>query len=220
MKKIMMAITALSLLWILPAYGQENGKFEKLTFSIGGGISTPLNPTAGYTGIGGMFTASAGYRITKRSSINGEFTYMGIPGDFSVLLPAKLPNLSSDAYFLGANYRYQLDDIGGSIFGVYTVLGGGWYDRYMSLSQDYVVPPGTVCTPIWTWWGYGCTGGGYVTDTIARKGTSGGGLNGGFGFTVRLHRGLKFFTEARYHYAFHGDIPTTMVPVTLGLRFN
>ncbi len=219
MKKIVMTIAALSSLWILPAYGQENGKYEKLTLSIGGGISTPLNPTARYTGIGGIFSASAGYRINRRSSINGEFSYMGIPGDLYALQPANLPDLNSRVYFLGANYRYQIDRVGGSAFGVYTVLGGGWYDRYMTLNQDYTVPPGTVCTPIWGWYGYGCTGG-YVSETIARKGTPGGGLNGGFGFTVRLGQSFKFFTEARYHYAFHGNIPTTMVPVTLGLRFN
>lgn len=220
-KKIVMSISALSVLWISPLHAQDYTKFEKFTFSVGGGVSTPLNPTAQFTGISGNFITSAGYRINKRNSINGEFMWSGLPGSVYTIQPIKMPTVASSVYFLGANYRYQIDRIGGSIFGVYAIVGGGWYYRYITLNQDYVVPPNTVCQPIYTYWGYTCSPGGYVyTDTVARKGTSGGGVNAGFGFSIALGRSMKFFTEARYHYAFHENIPTTMVPVTLGLRFN
>ena len=47
-------------------------------------------------------------------------------------------------------------------------------------------------------------GGGLVyTATVAAKGTSAGGFNGGVGFTIRLgEQGWKFYVESRYHYAF------------------
>ena len=58
------------------------------------------------------------------------------------------------------------------------------------------------------------------TATVASKGISAGGLNGGVGFTIRLSdSGWKFYVESRYHYAF-SNIPSTLVPVTFGLRFN
>ena len=38
--------------------------FEKFAFNIGGGITTPLNPTANYVGLSGNFAAGA--RITDR----------------------------------------------------------------------------------------------------------------------------------------------------------
>jgi hypothetical protein len=56
---------------------------------------------------------------------------------------------------------------------------------------------------------------------VAYKGTSAGGLNGGVGFTVRLSdKGWKFYTESRYHYAFHPRIPNTLVLVTFGIAYN
>jgi hypothetical protein len=59
------------------------------------------------------------------------------------------------------------------------------------------------------------------TATVAYKGTSAGGLNGGVGFTVRLSdKGWKFYTESRYHYAFHPRIPNTLVLVTFGIAYN
>ncbi len=220
MKRILLSISALSALCVLPLQAQDFERFDRLTFSAGGGITTPLNPTAQYTGISGNFVAGAGYKITKKHSINGEFGWNGLPL-YATIQPSKLPTAKSSDYSLGANYRYQIDRIKDSPFGIYTIVGGGWYYRHISLNQDYVVAPGTICLPIYTWWGYSCTSGGYVyTDTIAKKGTSGGGVNAGLGFSIAFSRRMSFFTEARYHYAFHGTLPTTMVPVTMGIRFN
>ncbi len=220
-KRIILLISALAGLWVLPLHAQDYGKFDKFTFSVGGGITTPLNPTAQFTGISGNFITSAGYKISKEHSINGEFMVAGLPGSVYAIQPVKLPTVSSNVYYLGANYRFQADHLRGSPFGIYSIVGGGWYDRYITLNQDYVVPPNTVCQPIYDWWGYACAPSGYVyTQQVARKGTSGGGVNAGFGFTIALAGRLKFFTEARYHYAFHGNVATTMVPVTMGFRFN
>jgi hypothetical protein len=59
------------------------------------------------------------------------------------------------------------------------------------------------------------------THTLASKGVSAGGLNIGTGFTIRFADShFSFFAEARYHYAFSERIPTTLVPVTLGIRYN
>jgi hypothetical protein len=220
MKKIAMLIGACGVLFVLPLHAQDHNKFDKFTFGFGGGISTPLNPTAKYTGISGTFLTSAGYKINPKSSINGEFMWSGLPGSVYAIQPTKLPTVASNVYHLGANYRYQVDHIRGSIFGLYAIAGGGWYYRYITLNQDYVVPANTPCQPIYTWWGYSCAGGYVYSDTIAKKGTSGGGVNAGFGFSIGLSRNLKFFTETRYHYAWHANVPTTMIPVTMGLRFN
>jgi hypothetical protein len=46
----------------------------------------------------------------------------------------------------------------------------------------------------------------------------GGSLGAGFALKFGESR-VKFFTEARYHYADTGNIPTRMVPVTFGFRW-
>ena len=69
-KKTLIFVATLSGIWLAPAHAQD---FSKLAFNIGGGISTPLNPTAQYVGIDGTFNVGAGYNINKKNSITGEF---------------------------------------------------------------------------------------------------------------------------------------------------
>jgi hypothetical protein len=196
----------------------QDGTF---TFNMGGGVSTPLNPTAQYAGTSGNFVAAAGVRINKKNSVIGEFMWSGLPPNVSILHPVSAPFGNINLYSLTANYRYDLDRLGGSRFGVYTIVGGGWYYRYASVDKNYVVPPATPCQPIYTWWGYACDSGYVYTATVAYKGSSAGGLNGGGGFTIRIKDSpWKFYTEARYHYAFHPGIASTVIPVTFGLRYN
>jgi hypothetical protein len=51
-----------------------------------------------------------------------------------------------------------------------------------------------------------------------RKGGIGGSLGAGLDFDLGS-TGAKVYAEARYHYADTGNIPTRMVPVTIGLRW-
>jgi hypothetical protein len=101
-------------------------------------------------------------------------------------------------------------------------VGGGWYYRYATIDKNYAVPPLTACAPVYYWWGYSCDPNGYVySQTVANKGASAGGLNGGLGFTISFaDSGWKFYTEARYHYAFTNRIATTLIPITFGFRYN
>jgi hypothetical protein len=216
-KKILGLIAVLCAACTIPAYGQS-----KLMFNLGGGVSTPLNPTGAYTGVSGNFNVGAGYSIDKKNSISGEFMWSGLPTSVFVLHPIDSPSGNINLYTLTVNYRHHIDSIHGSPFGLYGIAGGGWYYRYSSIDKNYVVPPTTVCTPIYYYWGYACDPGGYVaSQTVAYKGASSAGLNGGVGFTIRLSdSGWKFYTEARYHYAFSNRIPTTLIPVTMGIRYN
>ena len=202
---------------MMPLYGQS-----RMTFGIGGGVSTPLNPTGAYTGVSGNFNVGAGYKVNEKNSITGEFLWNGLPTDIFTLHPVDAPSGSISLYSLTVNWRHHFDRIKGSPFGVYTVMGGGWYYRYSKIDKNYTVPPNAACAPIYYWWGYSCTPAGYVaSETIAYKGASAGGLNGGVGFTIRLaDSNWRFFTEARYHYAFTNRVPSTFIPVTMGIRFN
>jgi hypothetical protein len=213
------ALFVLNTVWLTALRADDWSKFN---FNIGGGVTTPLNPVATFAGVSGNFDVGAGYNLDRKNSIVAEFMWNGLPPNLFVIQPVRAPFGSVNLYSLTVNYRHKIDRIGHSPFGVYMIAGGGWYDRRASIDKNFVVPPSTVCAPIYGWWGYGCdTSGFVVTETIAQKATNAGGLNGGVGFTIRLSdSGWKFYTESRYHYAWNPGVPTTFIPVTFGIRFN
>jgi hypothetical protein len=202
---------------LTPIQAQDN----PFNFNIGAGIGTPLNPTAQYAGLSGNFVVGAGYNIDKNNSIVGQFMWQGLPPSRLALKPlinASGLNANANLYSLTANYKYRVE---GHRFGGYVIAGGGWYYRYASLDRNNVVAGGTVCQPIYGYWGYGCEAG-YVTvdNTLLYNGASAFGANAGIGMTIRIaDSGLKFYMESRYHYAGTQNVNTQVVPVTFGFQW-
>ena len=234
-RRFLIAGPLLLLLAALPGYAQDagstvsgNSQDVNLPYNlhIGGGIGNPVSTTANFAGIGGTFQIGAGPNLSKHNSIVGEFMWHGLPPNRLALLPIVNPpgnasslSTSNNLYALTANYMFHID---GHRYGFYLMGGGGWYYRHLALN-NITVAPGTVCQPLWNWWGYACQGGFVSTDsTLATRGVSSGGLNGGGGITINLGEGgTRFYIEARYHYSPQGGrISTQIVPVTFGLPVN
>jgi hypothetical protein len=215
-KRLLFPILLLSAAGLTRLHAED---FTKFNFNIGGGMTTPLNPTANYVGLSGNFDVGAGYNLSKKSSIIGEFMWNGLPPNTIIHIP-DAPFGSMNLYSIITNYRFHVDKLGHTPFGVYAIAGGGWYYRFASVDKTFAVLPGTPCLPIYAWWGFGCEAS-TVTETLASKGNSTGGVDAGVGFTVRLSdTGWKFYVESRYNYAWTNVIPTTFVPVTFGFRFH
>lgn len=207
---------------VMQLYAQvDPEELKGLSFKIGGGLTVPMNPIARYFGVNGNFVAGIGGNFGKRSGVEGEFLWSGLSPSISLVHPVNAPEGNVNLYALTGNYRFHIDSIGDTPVGVYLIGGGGWYYRHTSIDKNYSMPPLTVCQPIYNWWGYSCGSAGYVSATIASHGSSAGGVNGGIGFTIRVRdTGWKFFVESRYHYAWSNLIPTSLVPVTFGFRFD
>jgi len=77
------------------------------------------------------------------------------------------------------------------------------------------------CTPVWLWWGFGCSSGTVSTDqTLATNSSDVFGANGGIGITFKVGEPrYRMYLEARYHYAQNRLINTQLIPVTVGIRF-
>lgn len=206
----------------VPAKAQDD---HEVNAHIGGGIGVPLAKTGEFAGINGVFQVGAGPNLTAHSSIVGEFMWQGLPPTPGLLaavnpLVTNGNNLSTSTnlYALTANYMYR---VRGERYGFYLIGGGGWYYRHIALN-NITVAPGTICEPAWDWWGYTCQAGLVSTsNTLATKGVSSGGVNGGLGITINLgSSGIKYFMEARYHYSPQGGrISTQTIPVTFGIRW-
>jgi hypothetical protein len=199
----------------------QNSELQLLNYNVGGGLSVPLNPTARYLGVNGNAGTGIGANFNKHNSIEGDFMWNGLSPTRDLVQAIDRPTGSVNLYNVTGNYRFHIDSLAESPFGVYIVGGGGWYYRHTDINRNYVVPPVAVCQPIYNFWGFACDGSGLVQTTIASHGTSAGGVDVGVGFTVKLPSpGWKFFIESRYNYAWSNFIPTTFVPVTVGFRFN
>jgi hypothetical protein len=212
---------AASLIILLFGAAPSRAQDSKITSNLGMGVSVPLNPTAALIGASPNVNVGVGYNLDRHSSLIGQFMWSGLPLDRDALRPiwivAGRRDISGDSnlFTLTANYRYRLQ---GKTFGAYVIGGGGWYYRHASLSREVVVGEGVVCGPTWTYWGYGCVNGTVSQDqTLVSAGSTAFGANGGVGFTVRITEdGYKFYVEARYHYAPTKNVPTTLIPITLG----
>lgn len=226
-RRMLIAGSLLFLSMAAPGYAQNDVSYP-FNVHIGGGIGVPLNPTANLAGISGTFQIGAGPNLSKHSSIVGEFMWDGLSPTQSALAPILNPLIaagspsnvtaSANLYTLTANYAYHLE---GNRYGFYVIGGGGWYYRHISLNNN-TVAPGTVCQPVWNYWGYECVNGFVSTQTtLASRGVSSGGVNGGGGITINMGaQGTKFYIEARYHYSPQGGrVSTQVVPVTFGLRW-
>ena len=138
----------------------------------------PVNPTARYFGVNGNVVTGVGANFNKNNSIEGDFLWSGLLPALSLVHPINTPTGNVNLFSLTGNYRFHIDRIGDSAFGIYVIPGGGWYYRHISINKNYLVPPLTVCQPVYNWWGYPCDSNGYVQSvTIASHGTSAGGLD-------------------------------------------
>jgi len=207
---------------LLPLRAQvDPEEVEGLNFKLGGGVSVPTNPIGRYLGLSGNVVLGAGANFGNHSSVAVDFLWSGLSPETSLAHPSTLPTGSVNVYAITGNYQYSIDSICASPLGVYVTVGGGWYDRHASTHNNYTVPPATACQPIYNWWGYACDASGFVFPVVVTHGSSAGGVNGGVGFTIKVRdTGWKFFAESRYHYAWTRTYPTTLIPISIGFRFN
>ena len=198
------------------------------SFSIGGGIATPVGGAGESLGSGGQVTLGFGYQVKPKLTVFGEYNFSSLGAkDIDVPQP-----LITDVATFSGNGWYQYFG-GGATFtpwqsgksSVYVLGGAGVYYRSV-----YVTTPATglvtVCRPDW----FICFPTAVTVDEIvASRHSTDPGVSVGGGFTYRLSDLASFFVEARYHYVWGPDVKnpsggTTNAnaqyfPITFGFRF-
>jgi hypothetical protein len=201
---------------------------KPLSFSIGGGIATPVGGVGDSLGKGGQVTLGLSYDVQPRITVFGEYNFSSL-GQKQLDLPQPLV---TDPQTFAGNGWYQYGG-GGVTFtpwqsgrsGVYMLGGIGVYYRsvYVSTPATGLV---TVCNPAW----FLCFPTAVAVDeVVASRGSTDPGVSFGGGFTYRLSDLASFFVEARYHYVWGPDVPAQsggtqkadgkFFPVTFGFRF-
>jgi hypothetical protein len=192
--------------------------------NLGMPLSAPLNPMGKATNFGWGITVGGGYNFTRKHAVVGEFMWNHLFVPAGALAPiraaAQNPDIngSGELYALTGSYRYELR---GKTLGTYLIAGGGLYHRAASLSQAVTTGANITCEPTWEWWGFSCSSGTVTgNQTLRSSSVTALGVNGGFGFTVRVGDApYRVYVESRYHYAPTQGINTQLVTVTLGIRY-
>jgi hypothetical protein len=188
-------------------------------------LNVPVSSTAHVVGTGWGATGGIGYNVNPHKAVISEFLWNRMYPSGGALQPLQATSSqsgslsgNSNLYALTGNYRYEFH---GRLLGTYLIGGGGWYYRKNWLSRDITAGPGTVCTPVWLWWGFTCASGMVTANqTRATTSTNAWGANAGVGFTLSVGEGsYRLYTEARYHYAPTKNVSTQFVAVSVGIRY-
>jgi hypothetical protein len=216
-KTIAITIALIGLSCAVSALAQNQNEDGKLNFSMGGGLTVPVNPIARFAGVGGSFLAGGGLNLDQHNSIVGQFMWNGLPPSVGAIAQLNGISKSVNLYSMTADYKYRTRF--GKTLGAYVIIGGGWYYRNSNISRSVFVNTPTVCQPIYGYYGFTCSDG-FVNTVGVSAGTSSFGANGGIGLTVRIKDGWKFFIESRYVYAASRFIATQVAPVNFGFEFQ
>jgi len=201
---------------------------KPFSFSIGGGLATPVGGVGESLGTGGQVTMGLGFKVQPQITVFGEYNFSSL-ADKAITLPQPI---ITDATSFSGNGWYQYGG-GGVTFtpwqsgksSVYVLGGAGVYYRSV-----YVTTPATglvtICRPDW----FICFPTPVTVDqVVASRNTTDPGVSFGGGFTYRLSTLASFFVEARYHYVWGPEVNTQsggtqkadgqFFPITFGFRF-
>jgi len=199
------------------ASGQSN--FKRLNFEVGGGLGIGKGAVGKFVGGSYHGVAGGGLNRSRMIGFDGEYMYYGLPLKKSVI--------QNQFLLPGATGHVQSVTLNGIVtaplqgrWGAYGIGGVGWYQRSVSNRSEFLAA-GTPCQPAWIWWDLTCVNGVISpAQTLTSRTKDAGGFNFGGGVTYRLHHPhAKLYLEGRYHRAYHSDVQTTFIPVTVGLRW-
>jgi len=200
---------------IVAASAQTN--FSRFNFNVGGGLGGALGDVGKATGTSYNGVVGGGVNLSRNFGVKAEYMYFNLGFDDAVKRDQHLPDATGHVQSATLNifYNFPLDPK----VGVYAIGGAGWYQRGLDASRQ-LLTPGTICQPAWALWGISCTNGLVTADqTLSSHSVDGGGYNLGGGFTFRVSKRTRIYTELRYHHAYTSDKNTTLFPVTVGLRW-
>jgi Outer membrane protein beta-barrel domain len=206
-----LGFAALVLIFAVSLMAQEESR--RWTANVGGGFSPLVGALDKRLDNGWHISFGGGYRVTTRFSIGGQVMYNGFGVSTGVLRELSVPDGNSHLWAFTAEPRFQF--VSGHKVNAYVVGGVGYYRRVVQFTQPSVAAV-TIFDPFFGFVPV-LIPADQVLGTIVRDGIGG---NAGFGLSVPIKEtGAKFFTEARFHYANGGGIPTRMIPLTIGIRF-
>jgi len=212
MQQILLSVV-ICLLFTLPLPAQQNF-LDHVTAEVGAGFSFPLGTFKNHAKNGFNFVASGGPRFNRHFTVALDFSlhYMDVK---NFLETSENVDISQGSmiriWTLTVNPGYEF--IKQERFSTYATGGYGLYNRKLLLAALGIVPA-AVCDTFWKV----CVGTPGSSEMLSGDfSIYKGGYNVGGGVTFGAR--TKFFVETRYHHMFTADTPTTLIPLTFGVRW-
>ena len=204
-------LAALLLISAMASTAQEESR--RWTGNVGVGFSPLVGALDKRLDNGWHISFGGGYQVNAHFSIGGQVMYNGFGVSSGVLKELSVPDGNSHLWAFTAEPRFIFRPR--HKMNAYLVGGVGYYRRVVQFTQPSVAAV-TLFDPFFGFLPI-LIPADQVLGTIIRDGIGG---SAGFGFSVAIKdSGTEFFTEARFHYANGGGIPTRMIPLTIGIRF-
>jgi Outer membrane protein beta-barrel domain len=190
------------------------GEFHHFAAFVGGGFTTPTGRISNNLDIGGNFQAGAGFNLNRFLGVNGTFAFQSLGITESALARVNVPDGNGRVYTLTVDPRITIPL--GRIAGFYILGGGGWMRRTVQFTQPTVATT-LVFDP---WWGYFGPALVPANQVLGSVSENAGVWDVGGGFNIPLPRTrTKLYFEARYYDGLTNNTHTTLVPLTIGLRW-
>lgn len=202
-------------------WAQNNETHQRFTASAGGGFTSVTGEQSGKRDRGYHVEAGGGYFFSANLGVTGNFLFSSLGLSSAEL--SRSNQINGSASVIGVTvdptFRFRI----GRGLSAYVLAGGGYVRRSVELTHNSIAQTVNIGgTQVTLDPGFVFFGPSQVTGTpiSVRTTEGGGGFDAGAGVNVLLPRTrLRLFVEARYMRGFTGTSTTTIVPVTLGIRW-
>lgn len=192
--------------------------YKKWNYNVGAGANTDSGSTRTFVRGGGVVgTIGVARNANKYLGLRADFIFADLPLRDSTLELAQATGATSYAL------AFTLDPIINipvtHVWGGYVLFGPGYYHRAGSLNSD-TTPPGSACTPFWSWWGSCSTISSIsLSNSFVNSSQNEFGYNFGGGITHKMPSGVEVYAEYCFAHGSGNNTTTDFRPITIGVRW-
>ncbi|HLH05046.1 MAG TPA: outer membrane beta-barrel protein [Bryobacteraceae bacterium] len=184
------------------------------TANVGGGYTSVVGGIGDRLDGGGNFQAAAGFNFNRYLGVLGTFSFNQLGVTRSALDNLNVPDGNGRVYTFTVDPKFTLPLRGRA--SVYVLGGGGWLRRTVQFTQPTVAQT-IVFDPWWGYFGPALVPANQVLGTVSQNA---GVWDVGAGVNIPLPRtNMKLYVESRYYDGLTDRTHTTVVPITVGLRW-
>lgn len=198
----------------VPSFAQSESDFHRFTIGAGGGFTAITGYDSGRLDHGGNVLVGGGLNFNRYFGITGNFMFNELGITRSELNALNQPDGNARVYSVTLDPTVRLPL--GHGFSAYLLGGGGYLRRTVeftqpTLAQTFVFNP---------WWGYIGPALVPVNQILGSVTSNSGAFDVGGGVNLALPKtGAHLFIESRYFHGFTSNSNTTLVPLTVGIRW-